>query len=45
VGPPTVAVPCTIACSVTGIEITVGSATIKLDPATVDVNNGALKVV
>jgi hypothetical protein len=45
VGPPTVAVPCTVSLSVTGIEITVGNATIKLDPATVDINHGALKVI
>lgn len=45
VGPPTVAVPCTIKCTVAGIEITVGGASIKLDPARVDINNGALQVI
>jgi hypothetical protein len=45
VGPPTVVVPCTIKLDVTGIEISVGAATVKLDPATVDINNGALKVI
>ena len=43
--PPTVAVPCTIKCDVTGIEINVGAAKVKLDPATVDLNDGALKVI
>lgn len=45
VGPPTVALPCTITCTVAGIEITVGGASIKLDPARVDINNGALQVI
>ena len=46
VSPPTVAVPCTIKCDVTGIKITVGtSATIAVDPVRVDLNNGALQVI
>jgi hypothetical protein len=44
-GPPTVGVPCTISFGVSGIEITVGAAKITLDPAKVDVNNGALQVI
>jgi hypothetical protein len=44
VSPPTVPTPCTITCTATGIEISIGAATIKLDAATVDVNNGALQV-
>ena len=37
--------PCKVSCSADGIEIQIGAATIRLDPATVDVNNGALKVI
>jgi Type VI secretion system/phage-baseplate injector OB domain len=37
--------PCKVSCSATGIEIQVGAAIIKLDPAKVDVNNGALQVI
>lgn len=45
VGPPTVAVPCEVICSVSGIEIKVGKASIKLDPARVMLNDGALEVM
>ena len=44
-GPPAIAVPCTIKLNVAGIEINVGAAKITLDPARVDVNNGALQVI
>lgn len=45
VGPPTVAVPCTLAFKATGIELTVGGASVKLDPARVVLNDGALEVI
>lgn len=44
-GPPTVGVPCTVKLAAQGIEITVGAASIKLDPARVSVNEGALEVI
>jgi hypothetical protein len=43
--PPAAPVPCTISLGATGIEITVGAASIKLDPARVSVNDGALEVI
>lgn len=43
--PPAAPVPCTISLGPTGIEITVGAASIKLDPARVTVNDGALEVI
>ncbi len=45
VGPPTVGVPCELKLSATGIEIKVGAASIKLDPARVSINDGALEVI
>jgi hypothetical protein len=45
IGPPAVGTPCTIKLSANGIEITVGGASIKLDPARVTVNDGALEVI
>jgi Type VI secretion system/phage-baseplate injector OB domain len=45
VGPPAVAVPCTISCGIDGIEITVGKAKIMLDVVMVNVNDGALQVI
>lgn len=45
VGPPSVSMPCTVKLSSSGIEITVGSASIKLDPARVSINEGALEVI
>jgi hypothetical protein len=45
VAPPVVAVPVKIALTAQGIEISCGSASIKLDPARVSVNNGALEVI
>jgi hypothetical protein len=44
-GPPVVAVPCSVKLSASGIEITIGGASIKLDPARVNINNGALEVI
>ena len=45
VGSPAVATPMKIALTSSGIEISTGSASVKLDPATVSVNDGALQVV
>jgi len=45
VGPPVVGVPCTVKLSATGIEISVGAASVKLDPARVSLNDGALEVI
>ncbi|MEX1362884.1 MAG: phage baseplate assembly protein V [Nannocystaceae bacterium] len=42
--PPTVPAPCVIRINATGIEISMGAASVKLDPAKVDINNGALEV-
>jgi Type VI secretion system/phage-baseplate injector OB domain len=45
VQPPAVSTPLKIACTSSGIEITNGGASVKLDPATVNINNGALQVI
>jgi hypothetical protein len=45
VKPPAVTTPLKLAFTAQGIEISSGAASIKLDPATVDINNGALKVI
>jgi hypothetical protein len=45
VGAPAVAVPMKIALTSDGIEISTGSASVKLDPASVSVNDGALQVI
>jgi hypothetical protein len=45
VNPPAVATPLKLALSSTGIEISNGAASIKLDPVSVNVNNGALQVL
>jgi type VI secretion system (T6SS) baseplate-like injector VgrG len=45
VGPPAVATPLRLAFTATGIELSNGAASIKLDPVSVDVNNGALQVL
>jgi len=44
-GPPAVAVPVKIALSSSGIEISCGKASIKLSPADVSINDGALQVI
>ncbi len=44
-GPPVVPVPTTIKCTVAGIELSHGAASVKLTPASVSVNNGALEVI
>lgn len=45
VGSPAVAIPMKIALTSDGIEISTGSASVKLDPASVSVNDGALQVI
>jgi hypothetical protein len=45
VAPPAVATPLKIACTSAGIEISNGAASVKLDPASVNINNGALQVI
>ena len=45
VSPPAVAVPMKIALSSSGIEISTGNASVRLDPISVTVNDGALKVI
>ena len=43
--PPAVAVPARLVCDVSGVELTHGAASIKLTPASVSINNGALEVI
>ena len=43
--PPAVAVPVKLVCDVNGVELTHGAASIKLTPASVSINNGALEVI
>jgi len=45
VGPPAVPTPLTLVFNAGGIEIKNGAASIKLTPASVSVNNGALEVI
>jgi hypothetical protein len=45
VGPPAVPIPLTLVFNAGGIEIKNGAASIKLTPASVSVNNGALEVI
>jgi hypothetical protein len=45
VNPPVVAVPIRMVCNVSGVELTHGSASVKLTPASVSINNGALEVI
>lgn len=45
VGAPAAAVPMKIACTTGGIELSIGTSSVKLTPATVSVNNGALEVI
>jgi hypothetical protein len=44
VKPPAVSMPMKLALTSSGIELSVGSSSIKLDGVTVNVNNGALQV-
>lgn len=45
VGPPAVNIPITVKCDSGGIELSHGSAKIKLSPASVSINDGALEVM
>jgi len=45
VSPPAVSTPLKIVLSSSGIELSNGSASIKLSPASVSLNNGALEVI
>lgn len=45
VNPPAVAVPVTLVCNIGGVELTHGAASIKLTPASVSINDGALEVI
>jgi hypothetical protein len=45
VGPPAVATPLKMVFNATGIELTNGAASVKLTPASVSLNNGALEVI
>ncbi|MFE9018089.1 phage baseplate assembly protein V [Streptomyces sp. NPDC007808] len=44
VGPPAASVPMTISCTATGIELSMGKSSVKLNVSSVSVNNGALEV-
>lgn len=43
--PPTVSVPSKIVFSASSIELSIGSASIKLDTSQINMNNGALEVI
>jgi Type VI secretion system/phage-baseplate injector OB domain len=45
VAPPVVSTPLTISLTSSGIELTNGAASVKITPATVSVNDGALEVI
>ena len=45
VNPPSVATPLKIVCNASGIEISNAAAKVKLTPASVSINDGALEVV
>ena len=45
VNPPAVSAPIKLACTSSGIEISTGAASVKLTPASVSINNGALEVI
>ena len=45
VNPPVVATPLKLACDSSGIELSNGSSSVKLTPASVSVNDGALQVI
>jgi hypothetical protein len=45
VGPPAVPTPLKLVCDAGGIELKNGAASIKMTPASVNVNNGALEVI
>lgn len=45
VGPPAVPVPLKLVFDASGIELSCGAASVKLTPASVSLNNGALEVI
>jgi hypothetical protein len=45
VGPPVVPIPLKLVMDASGVEISHGAASVKLSPATVSINNGALEVI
>ena len=45
VNPPAVSTPLKLVCNASGIELSNSSASVKLTPASVSVNNGALEVI
>jgi hypothetical protein len=45
VNPPAVPIPVKLVCDASGVELTHGAASIKLTPASVSINNGALEVI
>jgi hypothetical protein len=45
VNPPAVAIPVKLVCDADGVKLTHGAASIKLTPASVSINNGALEVM
>lgn len=45
VNPPSAATPLKIVCDLTGIELSNGAAKVKLTPASVSINDGALEVI
>jgi hypothetical protein len=45
VGPPVVPVPLKLVCDAGGIELSNSAASVKLTPASVSLNNGALEVI
>ncbi len=45
VNPPAVALPLKLVLNVSGIEMTVGAASVKLTPVSVSINNGALEII
>ena len=45
VNPPAVATPLKLSFTAAGIELTNGAASVKLTPASVSINNGALEVI
>jgi Type VI secretion system/phage-baseplate injector OB domain len=45
INPPAVSVPVKLVCDAKGVELSHGAASIKLTPASVSINNGALEVM
>jgi hypothetical protein len=45
INPPAVSVPVKLVCDANGVELSHGAASIKLTPASVSINNGALEVM